>query len=83
MLINLTDENFVADTLPSGLDDTLRACAIERLANTDAMVALGVVSDVELDDRLKLIPISNIPHVSISINQNLHSRLPPLSYGCY
>ena len=43
MLISLADENFVADTLPSGLDDTLRACAIERLANSDAMVALGVV----------------------------------------
>jgi len=53
VLISLADENFVADTLPSGLDDTLRACAIERLANTDAMVALGVVSDEELDDSLK------------------------------
>ena len=63
MLISLADENFVADTLPSGLDDTLRACAIERLANTDAMVALGVMM-IKLDDRLKLIPIGNIPHVS-------------------
>ena len=46
MLINLEDENFVADALPpSDLDDTLRACVIERFANTDAMVALGVVSD--------------------------------------
>lgn len=47
MLINLEDENFVvADALPpSDLDDTLRACVIERFANTDAMVALRVVSD--------------------------------------
>ena len=45
MLINLVDDNFVVtDTLPpSGLDDTLRACAIERLANTDAMVVEGSV----------------------------------------
>ena len=42
MLINLADEIFVVtDTLPSGLDDTLRACVIERLANTDAMVVEG------------------------------------------
>jgi len=38
VLISLADENFVADALPPSGLDTLRACAIERLANTDAMM---------------------------------------------
>jgi len=54
VLISLADENFVADALPpSGLDDTLRACAIERLANTDAMVIFkgGYVVKEESSDQ--------------------------------